>query len=132
MKKGSAYLIISFLPLGANFLVLPFFTQYLSKSEYGILAMANVIQAYLTIFIGFGLPATFSRYYYEYYLKQRLKYSLLCTIITLVFILSLIIGGVLLLYGEYIFSFLVRNDSKLSFSEYGFLIWGLSSSLVVS
>jgi O-antigen/teichoic acid export membrane protein len=130
LKKGSSYLVISFLPLAANFLVLPFFTEYLSKTEYGILAMANVLQSYLTIFIGFGLPGTFSRFYYDYYLKKRLKFSLLATVMTLVFIMVAITGVILYFAGQYIFSFIVQNDSSLSFSEYGFLIWGLASSLI--
>lgn len=115
LKKGSSYLVISFLPLAANFLVLPFFTEYLSKTEYGILAMANVLQSYLTVFIGFGLPGTFSRFYYDYYLKKRLKFSLLATVMTLVFIMVAITGVILYFAGQYIFSFIIENDSSLIF-----------------
>ncbi|MDP2692340.1 MAG: oligosaccharide flippase family protein [bacterium] len=130
LKKGSFYLIISFLPLAANFLVLPFFTEYLSKTEYGILAMANVLQSYLTIFIGFGLPGTFSRFYYDYYLKEKLKFSLLATILLLVLLLVLIVGVLLFFFGETIFQLVVQNDSELSFAKYGFIIWGLASTLI--
>ena len=126
VKKGSYYLIIGFLPLVANFLVLPFFTVYLSPQEYGILAIATVIQSYLTVLIDFGFGGAFSIFYYDYYKKKKLVDSLLFTILCTIVFLSCIIGILLLFFGKFIFQFLIKDATIVSFEKYGFIIIFLS------
>ena len=131
VKKGSYYLIIGFLPLVANFLVLPFFTVYLSPQEYGILAIATVIQSYLTVLIDFGFGGAFSIFYYDYYKKKKLVDSLLFTILCTIVFLSCIIGILLLFFGKFIFQFLIKDATIVSFEKYGFIIFGLTFTLTI-
>jgi O-antigen/teichoic acid export membrane protein len=122
-KNGIFYLIIGFLPLLANFLVLPFFTVYLSKTEYGFLAVANIFQSYLTIIIGLGLQGAFSRFYFDYHKKSKLVTSLLTTVLSMTIVAATVIGMIYFVFGDWIFNLLISNSHLFSFSKFGFVIW---------
>lgn len=51
--------------LAINFLLLPIYTRVLSPSEYGVLALILVVEAFLKVLFRWGLDSSFLRLYYD-------------------------------------------------------------------
>lgn len=49
-----------------NLLLVPLYWSLLSPSEYGIIAVAAIFTEFLTAIMGFGLPESITRFYYEW------------------------------------------------------------------
>ena len=121
ITSSFSYLAIGFLPLASNFLLTPFFTRYLSPEEYGILALAALLQAYLTILISSGFDSAFSRLFYQYYRKPKLLNDFFSTILFCVALISGLYSLLLFVVGEPLLSWVFSNDS-FTFSQYGSLV----------
>lgn len=93
LRSTAVFTLLGFVPMISGFLLTPVYTQYLSPEEYATLAMANVIQSYLSIFIALGFDAAFSRFFIQQSPKPRLSKAVFSTTI-----LTLIgLGGVVML-----------------------------------
>jgi len=130
VRSGLIYLAIGFLPLASNFLIAPIFTRVLSREEYGLLALASVFQAYLSVFLDIGFRGAFSRYYFDYYKKERLIKSLYATVFITLLGVSIVIGLLLWLTRDWLFCVLFENCAVFSFHPYGYIIWS-SATLIV-
>jgi O-antigen/teichoic acid export membrane protein len=76
-----------------GFLLLPIYTDYLSQTAFGVLALIGVVEAVAKIVFRWGLDGSFMRYYYEcpdQAARQRLAS-------TIFWFLILVNGGVVLL-----------------------------------
>ncbi len=64
LKESRFYLLASFLTVGVNFLTLPFFTQYLSPEDYGVIGLFLVFGNITTNLCAFGLnTATYGLFF---------------------------------------------------------------------
>ena len=64
LKESRLYLLASFLTVGVNFLTLPFFTQYLSPEDYGVIGLFLVFGNVTTNLCAFGLnTATYGLFF---------------------------------------------------------------------
>ena len=69
LKDSRFYLIASFFTIGVNFLTLPFFTQYLSPEDYGVIGLFLVFGNVVTNLCTFGLNTAT----YGIFFKSRIK-----------------------------------------------------------
>src|SRR5690606_4560576 len=109
LSSSFFYLVIGFLPLASNFLITPFFTRYLSPEEYGILALAALFQAYITIFISSGIDGAFSRLFFSYYKKPALLNAFFSTVLCCVAGISAAYSLLLFTFGDEIFNLVFSN-----------------------
>jgi len=70
-KRASVYTVSAFITQFGSFLVVPLFWQKLSPSDYGIIAVTEIIGAVLGVFFGLSLDASVTRYYYEWPEQER-------------------------------------------------------------
>ena len=66
VKNGKWYLLGSFATKGMLFFLLPVYTFYMTKEEYGIFNTLNTIAQLLPIFISFALDAAFGRFFHDF------------------------------------------------------------------
>lgn len=89
-KDSQIYLLASIVTILVNFLTLPFFTNYLSPSDYGIIALFILFGNVLTNLLSFGLnTATYGSFFK--YKKDELKilnFSVLFFLILIFFIFN--------------------------------------------
>ena len=88
------FLIRNFIPL----ISLPFFTRYISPSDFGILALSVIYGVLIVGLLNLGLISVFERNYFEFK-KSKERIELMWTCIIFVFI-NLTIGVVLTLQFE--------------------------------
>jgi len=119
IKSSTLYVVLGFLPMGVNFFLAPLYTEYLPPEEYALIFLTTLVQGFLSIFIGLGLEAAFSRYFFQYYKKQKLLLALLSTVLVIVIVVGVIIGVLLQIMGDPLLDVLIKNDN-FSYSQYGF------------
>src|ERR1043166_8105337 len=59
---GAASLLIN----GSNFFLIPFYTHYLSTSEYGVISSVTLFSTLATSFLAFGLNGAVGRFYIDH------------------------------------------------------------------
>lgn len=103
-KGGMIYTISDAVNKAVPFLILPLLTFYLSPADYGIVSNYNVYTAILLVFVGLNLNGAISVNFFQSSKEQLAKYiSNLLVILLCSFIL---VGGIVALFGGYMFSFL--------------------------
>lgn len=71
MKRASVYTLSSFITHFGNFLIVPLFWQVFSPSDYGIIAVTEIIGAVIGVIFGLSLDASVTRFYYEWPEQER-------------------------------------------------------------
>ena len=94
------YFILSFLPLASSFLLTPIYAQYLKPSQYGVLAIANLFQGYLSLLVSFGIDTAFTRFYFNAHKDKNKIKTLLSTALISILLISFFIGIVLFFAGD--------------------------------
>ncbi|SEA45620.1 lipopolysaccharide biosynthesis protein [Bizionia paragorgiae] len=80
------------------FLLLPIYTRYFTKEEFGVIDLVQVILGLASIFAVFQLETALQRYYYEY--KGKIKEVYISTIFIVIVTLSLVVTLLLFLNAE--------------------------------
>jgi O-antigen/teichoic acid export membrane protein len=70
-KVASIYTISTFLTQVGSFLIVPFFWQKLSISDYGIIGIVEIIGSFLGMFLALQLDISITRFYYEWAPEER-------------------------------------------------------------
>ncbi|MBN1202556.1 MAG: oligosaccharide flippase family protein [Anaerolineae bacterium] len=65
LSRSSAYAISDIFKQAINFLLLPLYTAYLSKADYGVLSTALAVAAVLEVVYGLGLRGAIGRLYFD-------------------------------------------------------------------
>jgi len=120
-KNTIAYLLIGFLPVAANFLLAPIYTRFLSPDQYALVGIATLFQTFLSFFLSLSLDVAFSRLYFDYEKKLKLKYALLSTLLLAVVIISIFIFILLFFIGDDLFAMLL-NNRVFRFSNFGYWV----------
>jgi len=71
VKSASIYTLCTFLTQFGSFLVVPLFWKRLSIADYGIIAVTEMIGAFLSMFLGLSLDLAITRFYYEWPVEER-------------------------------------------------------------
>lgn len=115
-------LIKSFLSFGLatsierllGFILLPIYTSYFNKIEYGVIDMVGVILSIATIFGVLQIETSLQRYYFDS--KSLRKKLLISNVFIFIFVASVLVSVVLFILAPFIASSLLDNK------EYGNLI----------
>jgi O-antigen/teichoic acid export membrane protein len=116
-RSAFVYTLLGFLPMASAFLLTPIFTKYLLPEEYGVIALSNVFQSFLAIFIAIGIDAAFTRFYFKYN-KHIITRALLSTALICILSISAILYVLFIFIGEYVFK-ISFNVSGFTFNEFG-------------
>lgn len=109
LKDSSVYFLADILPKGINFFLLPLYTLYLTRADYGILSLAQTFGYFFQIALVLGMDSALMRFYYEYRDEpERLK-RLVATLITFLICLAAPILGLSLATGDLFVRFIVRS-----------------------
>lgn len=109
-KRTAIYTFSSSFAALVSFLLLPILTRYLSQYDYGLIATFAAVTACLTGVIGLGSNALLAKQYFGLEPKERKIY--LANILELIFINSLLILGIFLIFGNF-FSSLIKLSKAL-------------------
>ena len=71
IRGASIYTLATFLSQFGSFLIVPLFWQKLSVSDYGIIAIIDLIGSFLGMFLGLQLDFSITRFYYEWSSQER-------------------------------------------------------------
>lgn len=96
-KSSSVYTIAGFLNSALPLLLLPFLTNKLSPTDYGIVAMFQLIISLLYPFVGLNLEAAIAREYFDLDKKELSTYIGNCILLS---ITSVLIIGLILILGN--------------------------------
>ena len=100
--NSTLYTLTNLFQKGAAFLLLPLYTLYLDPHAYGVLAVVTALNGFLAVAFTLALTGAITRFYFEYRDDPALLAEFWGTIITFVTLLSLVMGGLLLVVGEWL------------------------------
>jgi O-antigen/teichoic acid export membrane protein len=123
LKTTIIYTILGFLPLSFSLIFTPVYTKYLSREDYGLLNLFNVISGLLIPFFGLGIDQAAGFLYWDYSKDKKKLAEFMSTTISLIFLIAIIILLFGILFGESIINTFVKNGSQ--FSLWPFLILAL-------
>jgi O-antigen/teichoic acid export membrane protein len=70
-KVSLIFTLATFLPLIASFFLMPLFWRKLTPSDYGVIAIIDMIRVFSGFFLGMGLDLSITRLYYEWDSQER-------------------------------------------------------------
>jgi O-antigen/teichoic acid export membrane protein len=119
IKSSFIYSVIGSLPLASAVLLLPFYTNLLTISDFGILALYISFSYLIQIIVNFALDTNIGVSYFEYNdNKEKLK-EYIRTIVSLLLFIGVVFTILSFFVGNKIFSLVFSNN--LQFFPYGFM-----------
>lgn len=119
INQSLVYGLASLLINGSNFLLIPFYTHYLSASEYGIVSGVTIFSTLTTAFLTFGLNSAVTRFYFDLN-KDQFK-SFLFTIFSFQVVVSALIAGLLIFFDGLFLKHLYKNVPYHPYLQYGLI-----------
>ena len=129
-KNTLIYVGIGFLPVAANFLLAPVYTEFLNPEQYALIGLATLFQTFLTFFLSLSLDSAFSRIYFQFEKKYKLKYAFLSTLLLTVIIISICVFVLLFFFGDWLFSIFFNNPG-FRFSNFGYWVVLITFSNII-
>lgn len=120
LKSSFIYTFIGALPLASAFFLLPFYTNYLTKSEYGLLALYISFTAFIQIVVNFGLDTYIGILYFENKDKNEKLKIHIGTIAAYLLVIGLIIVLVFTFTGEFLFKLIFKTEG-MHFFPFGMM-----------
>jgi O-antigen/teichoic acid export membrane protein len=114
LKNTFVYTLLGFLPLSFSLIFTPFYTQYLSKVDYGLLNLFTIISGVLVPFFSLGIDQAFGFLYWDYNKDKKKFGELISTTLYLVFFIGLIIIGLGFLTGPWLLRAWVKNGDQFT------------------
>lgn len=100
--NSAIYAGTSMLQKGSALLLLPLYTLYLDPQAYGVLAIVTAVNGLLSIAFTMGLTSAVVRFYFEFQDDPVQLAEFWGSILVFVLLLSTVVGGVLLVFGEFV------------------------------
>lgn len=110
LGNSVVYIVMSFVQKAAGFLLLPFYTSYLSPEQFG---QANVVNAAATIFMllfSLALDDAVVRFYFEYKLQPETRANFLGSVVLLSLFISILGSGLLFVFQNTFFRVFVNKN----------------------
>jgi O-antigen/teichoic acid export membrane protein len=117
VKESAIYTIGEILSKSLAFILIPVYTRYLSKSDFGIYSVVITVWPILVILYGKGFGSYIMRGFYEID-KPEQKNQFFGSILIFSFLLSLVLAAIIHFMGEGIFSLLFREISYKPFLQF--------------
>lgn len=125
-SRDSLYYVgTTFVSTLASFIIVPLFWRELTPFDFGIMAVVDMINLFVSKFMGLSLESSITRFYYEWDDSEKKKNTgtLLIVNWSTVLVIGVISLFVLSLTSKYIFK-------KVSF--YPFLLLGISNGILIA
>ncbi len=116
LGRSSTYALSDIFKQAVNFLLLPLYTTYLSKADYGTLSIALAASAVLEVIYGLGLRGAIGRLYFDQKGEGQVR-TFLGALTTFLTGYGVLLSAVLLLVGPALWPLLGLDDS-VTFSPY--------------
>jgi len=117
-KNTSIYVLSTIINSAIPFLLIPFFTKYLSPSDYGIISIHALVMAFVTPFVGLNTNNYIGRLYYDLSKNDLAKY--IGNTIIVLFLSSILVSFLILFFQNNIF-----KNTQLP-------IFGIWSTVIIS
>gem|GEM_PF-2177486 len=114
LKNTIIYTVLGFLPLSFSLIFTPVYTQYLSKTDYGLLNLFTIISGILIPFFGLGIDQVAGFLYWDYSKDKKKLAEFMSTTICLLFLVALVIFLVGFLFGPMLINNFVKNGAHFT------------------
>lgn len=124
IKSSVIYSVIGALPLASATILLPFYTNLLTTSQFGIFALYIAFTAIIQIVVNYALENYIFVHYIENKENKKALKEIIGTVVILLLIIGVIITFISLLAGKYLFnsySSLSDNKTVILFFPYGMM-----------
>lgn len=98
IKNTAVYSVLSLGQKAIGFFLLPVYTYFLAPEEYGLISVVTTLTAISSLIILLSLHGTITKFYFEYADDEHRLKRFIGSISTMVLILSVVLGGLLLLF----------------------------------
>lgn len=125
-KDSVIYGLGSLLPKAAGFLLVPIYTRYMDRSQYGILSMSGIVASAMGSLYMLGLNGSVTRFFRGATSEDELKEvrSMLFTVVAASMVLGGVLLGLTLLVGPWAFPRIVK-DARFTFTPFvAVAVWG--------
>jgi len=126
-RAGAYYLGATFIESMVPLITLPIFMRVLLPEDFGALALAQIYGVIVGSLASFGMASGYNRYYFEYCEDLRKTGQLFFTTIGFVFVLSIVILLLTLIFQSSLGKIILQSDNR---SE--LLIWALAGTLLIN
>lgn len=120
LGRSSTYALSDIFKQAINFLLLPLYTAYLSKADYGALSIALAASAVLEVIYGLGLRGAIGRLYFDQKGEGQVR-AFLGTLTTFLTGYGVLLSALLLAVGPALWP-LLGLDGSVRFSPYIVLV----------
>ncbi|MEI6059575.1 MAG: oligosaccharide flippase family protein [Bacteroidota bacterium] len=124
ISESLIYTITGALPLASGLVLLPFYTNWLTSDQFGMLALYIAITMFMQILFNFGFDNYIGISYIDNKSTPEVQAEIIGTIVLSLLILGAFIIGSATVFGESIFSVFNNSSSEktqLLFFPYGFM-----------
>ena len=115
LQNSIAYSVVTVLQKGISFLLLPIYTLYMTPADYGILGVSSSVASFLTIFMTLSLGAAAARFYYKKKEDENYVKRLYGTLVTIVLLNSIVMGGAFICLHQWIIDPFLGNIGFMPF-----------------
>jgi len=111
LKHSSIYGLGTIVSQAVGFILLPFYTKYLTPTDYGVMSLINITIDLVGLVFGLGIVAAVSRFYFEYETKEEQN----CVISTAywIYAIAVVIFYPPLYFSSSVFANLLFNNSSV-------------------
>lgn len=118
LAKNSLLYIISTICIKAtSFLLLPLYTYLITPEEYGYVYVTSAFVTFMSLFMIISLNGSIQRFYFDCFTEKEIK-QLYTNIVSIVTILVLCIGGLLMIFKQFI-----SNTIELPIKYYNYAVY---------
>jgi len=124
IKSSFIYTVIGALPLASATILLPFYTNLLTTSQFGILALYIAFTAVVQILVNYALENYLIVHYIENINDKQFLKNIIGTVVILLLAIGLLCTILLLIFGNKLFnlySSVTENKTILEFFPYGIM-----------
>jgi O-antigen/teichoic acid export membrane protein len=124
ISESFIYTVTGALPLASGLVLLPFYTNWLTSDQFGLLALYIAMTMFMQILFNFGFDNYIGISYIDNKNKPAIQSEIIGTIVISLVLLGMVIIGSSLLVGKSIFSVFNSSGSEktqLLFFPYGFM-----------
>lgn len=125
LQNTAIYSVVLILQKGISFFLLPLYTLYLQPNDYGILGVASSMGSFVSIFITLSLGAASNRFYYLHNKDENYSRKLFGTVVSIVAINSILIGGLFIGLHKWLVDPFIGN-----INFYPYILLGLANVIV--
>jgi O-antigen/teichoic acid export membrane protein len=120
ISSSFIYSVIGSLPLASSFILLPFYTDFLSTHDYGLLALYISIALLVQVITNLALDTTIGVHFFEFRDSPEKLKKFIGTIAGVLLVVAVVFTVLSLVGGKILFSWLFPSNG-LKFYPYGFL-----------